>query len=298
MRTENLSFDDASSDVQRRRRNGLSSADRRRQPFERESNGGLQIADETGVAVSTDWESITALATEQLTRVTAARPDIRTVLHLGDLRLDPDIGSGTSRFLRKVNRALESCGVERLLVTPGNHDDWERMSRWWTQHDEAAYRVASRIWFLRPGTRFVMAGRSILSFGGASAFDRAHQPWWPLSMPDPDRARSVAAQGPCDVLLTHEAVGSGIRAVRRVIDGPSSWPVEEIDDSIRSRAVVDELRGAVHPAVALHGHIHRAGLERTEGSLTVALAGRRPEYNAGFLDLPTLTWQWLEDAER
>ncbi|MBT1595673.1 metallophosphoesterase family protein [Curtobacterium flaccumfaciens] len=258
-----------------------------------------EIRYEETVAVSSDWESIIGLAMGQVDRIHAARPDVCTVLHLGDLRLDPHQRSaaGAGRYLRHLDDALHESGIRRLLVTPGNHDDWTRLSSWWEMHQLPAYRVASRIWFLRPGTRFTLAGRTILSFGGASALDRAHQPWWAESMPDAELAKKVSEEGPCDVLLTHEAVDSGIAAVRTVLDGPSRWPTNELHDSARSRTIVTELRDAVRPAVALHGHLHRPGLDRGAQGLTVSLAGRTVLYNAGFLNLTDLTWTWLEDEE-
>jgi len=241
--THSASREAAPHAAQARRNRGypLNSRDRRVQPFPTSDGPTLpEIGDDVSVAVSTDWESIMNLAIGQIDRMTVARPDVHTVLHLGDLRLDPyrRNPAGAGRYLRRLDDALHATGLRRLLVTPWNHDDWSRLTSWWTTHHLPAYRLASRIWFLRPGTRFTVAGRSILSFGGASAFDRAHQPWWDESMPDADLSQRVSAAGPCDVLLTHEAVDSGICAVRRVLDGPARWPTAELRDSARSRLIV------------------------------------------------------------
>jgi hypothetical protein len=272
----------------------LSAAQRRVSPFTPPNAAGLPtLPGPRVVAVSTDWESLLDLAKTQIRRIGNARPDVRTLFHLGDFRLD----DASHKFLSEVDKALDRHNIDRVLVTPGNHDDWNRMNRWWRQHNGAAYRVTPRVWFLRPGTRFSSGSRTVLSFGGASAFDRANQRWWTASMPDARLATIAAESGPVDVLLTHEAVDSPISGIRRIIDGPSEWPDVEIAESVTSRRIVQHLRAQVHPAIALHGHLHVPGSSRTDSGSTVALAGLSANYNAGFLDLTTLTWSWLEDVE-
>ena len=256
---------------------------------------------ETRVAIAGDWHSSGYWARRALKMLHDRAPDIQTVLHLGDFNLTSN--APWAAYRRSVVEAMESNGVERLLVTPGNHDDWGQLGPRFDLHPDEPYRLskAQGVSFLPRGHRFEIGGRTFLSFGGAASPDQEKRiegkDWWRNEEPtEADGARAIAG-GSVDVMLTHEAVDGGTRLVDDVISRPNKRLFDRagLAASQRSRALVTHVWSELAPARLFHGHMHI----RDEGHLSdsrsvYSLAANNSAGNIGILDLKDLTWSWLD----
>lgn len=89
----------------------------------------LSLPGERRVAVVGDWESQPQLVRPLLERLRRVAPDVRTILHVGDLRWSPWKGSrrgpGTAAsFGEWLDEQLVDLDFTRLILVPGNHDSW------------------------------------------------------------------------------------------------------------------------------------------------------------------------------
>ena len=78
----------------------------------------MEVRDER-VLVAGDWNGDANWLRTALERL---RGVSRTLLHVGDFGLWED-------FLSQVDECAEQSGIDRMLVTPGNHEDWGRSPR-------------------------------------------------------------------------------------------------------------------------------------------------------------------------
>ncbi|WP_354025929.1 metallophosphoesterase [Conyzicola nivalis] len=123
----------------------------------------LTLPGETRVAVAGDWHGNTIWIQEMIPALHAAAPEVGTILHAGDFGILP--GPRGKGFLAAVDAQCEASVIERVLVTPGNHDDWTRMNHRFVSQPGEAIRLSDRVWVLPRGFRFTLAGRTFLSFG-------------------------------------------------------------------------------------------------------------------------------------
>lgn len=256
---------------------------------------------ETRVAIAGDWHSSGYWARRALGMLHDRAPDIRTVLHLGDFNLTSN--TPWLAYRRSVVEAMATNGVERILVTPGNHDDWGQLAARFDMHPGKPYDLpkTQTISFLPRGYRFAIGGRSFLSFGGAASPDQGKRiegrDWWPQEEPTTADAHRALAGGTIDVMLAHEGVDGGTRLVDEVIARPNRRLFDEVglSASRRSRFLVTAVWSELAPARLFHGHFH----VRAEGHLPAlrsvySLAANNSPGNIGILDLQDLSWSWLD----
>lgn len=254
---------------------------------------------ETSVAVSGDWESRGEAVFSLIRRLARQHPSVRTVLHLGDLRWVPARRVGKQRlhlydgFLPKLDAELGRARL-RLLLTPGNHDDWSSLQPAFLAHPERPRRLTPQIWALPRGLRFHIGGRTFLSFGGAVSLDVDRGT---AEIPTDDDVRRAVAGGSVDVLLTHEPPNAGIAAVERTLEAHQRWSADRLDLSASSRSRIDRLVDQVRPSVIFHAHMHVGGRVDSGGRRTVALSVIGAPGNTVILRLGTLDVDALETAE-
>jgi len=256
---------------------------------------------ETHVAIAGDWHSSGYWARQALKMLQEHAPGVRTLLHLGDFNLTANVP--WSAYRRNVVEAMAASGLERIFVTPGNHDDWGQLGPRFQAHPNEPYRLPKTrtIAFLPRGYRFTVGGRTFLSLGGAASPDQGKRiegkDWWRTEEPtEADAARALAG-GSADVMLTHEAISGGSRLVDDVIARPNHRLFDErgLDASRRSRAVVTDVWTQLSPARLFHGHMHvRAEGHHSAGRSVYSLAANNSPGNIGVLDLRDLTWAWLD----
>ncbi|MBB4140436.1 metallophosphoesterase [Microbacterium invictum] len=218
--------------------------------------------DDREAIVAGDWHGNLAWVGRAIPA--AARTGVRTLLHLGDFGFWP---GGSADLLATVDHCVAkswertvTSGIERVLVTPGNHEDWASLDSLFAAHPGRAVRVSESVWVLPRGFRFAAGGRSFLSFGGAASIDYAYRvalrSWWPSEMPSLDDIRTAVVGGATDVLLTHDAGLSVTPQIAAVLTGPSQWVASERQYSGMGRTLIDYVLTATNPLLQLHGHHH------------------------------------------
>jgi hypothetical protein len=255
---------------------------------------------ETRVAIAGDWHTSGYWARQALRLLHEQAPDVRTLLHLGDFNLTSNVP--WRAFRRAVVEAMAVGGVERILVTPGNHDDWSQLGPQFDLHPDRPYTLAktSTVAFLPRGYRFAIGGRTFLSFGGAASPDqgRRHEgrDWWTNEEPTQEDAAHALAGGGVDVMLTHEAIDGGTKLVDDITSRPNRRLFDEagLVASRRSRALVTNVWTQLAPARLFHGHMHvRAEGHPSDSQSVYSLAANNSPGNIGILDLRDLSWAWL-----
>jgi hypothetical protein len=285
------------------RRRRLTASQRRIWPTA-DGNPGFDFTypGERRVAIAGDWESNLDAVHAILRTLTNTAPDVRTILHLGDLRYEaPVLVSGKQVLLRntivRLDALLDEFRIRRLLLTPGNHDWPEQLHAEVTRHPDRPYRISQRIWVLPRGFRFRLGTTTFLSFGGAASLDKGpgDRAWSEHEVPTADDVDRATAAGTTDVLLTHEAPDVHIREVDNILRARSAWPATRLRASANSRSLVTKLLRAVAPTLAFHGHMHVAGETHQGGTSTYSLAVAGRPHNTGVLDLHGRDFSWLPD---
>lgn len=254
---------------------------------------------EAHVAFAGDWHANAAWVRIALERLHRQFPQVRTVLHAGDFGLFP--GRHPAGYLNAVDEACRQYGIRDILVTPGNHEDWSALNSAFAEHPGRPVQCSEFVWVLPRGYRFVIGGRSILSFGGAASVDYEYRvsgvSWWEAEIPSPEDVLNAVEGGPVDILITHDAVDGGTPRVELArVTNPQGWPTDALAYSAMSRARVTEVWKAVAPAVLVHGHMHlNAEAELPDGRRVISLGRDETPGNMGVLDLRTLDWLWVAE---
>jgi hypothetical protein len=116
------------------------------------------------VVVAGDWHGNANTARTVIDR--AAALGIHTVLHVGDLGIGPWPGDTTT--MQRVLDGYLSKQDSVLLLTPGNHENWDRIEAAPTD-DEGRQVLADRVLALPRGHRWQIGARTFGSLGGAVA---------------------------------------------------------------------------------------------------------------------------------
>jgi hypothetical protein len=257
------------------------------------------------VVFAGDWHGNLPWATSRIQSVGAS--GVTTILHVGDFGLWP--GNSGRRYLQIVEKTCARAGVE-LLVTPGNHEDWARLTALWAnprRRDPETgaplpLQLTDHIRVLPRGHRFTIGGTSFLSFGGAASVDRHLRTegvdWWPEEMPSEADVDYAIAGGPVDVLVAHDSPEAEwcVPAVRETLArNPLGWPQTSLTWAAVSRERVNRVFETVRPRLLVHGHHHVWGTRtvRLHGSAhstqVVSLAADGGSGNVWRLDLDDLT---------
>ena len=249
-------------------RTKLSASSRRVWPTETGApTHNFTLPEEHTIAIVGDWESHRTDIETTLDVIRRAAPGTRTIMHLGDLRFAaPPVGNGTHlefgpRFLPWLDERLHDRNIERLLLTPGNHEWWQQLHQEFTRHPNRPYRVSRKIWILPRGFEFRIADTTFLSFGGAASLDQGpgSSRWSTHEVASAAEAAAVHPTQHINVLLLHEAVNAGIAGIDAIINRAARWPIERLRASNDSRALVTALRTRLGPDLTFHGHMHIAG---------------------------------------
>jgi hypothetical protein len=263
------------------------------------------------VAVAGDWHGDQVWAQARIESL--GERGITTVLHVGDFGIWP--GPTGKIFLRAVEAACAKRDVI-LLVVPGNHEDWGRLTALWSSQknrDETGallpLRLRDHILLLPRGYRWAMGGRTFVSLGGAPSIDfESRTPgrdWWPDGeMMSRDDVELTIAGGPADVMITHDSPGPPwcvpkIEAMIRT--NPMGWPKRALDYARIGTERVTEAFLGVAPRLLVHGHFHAPDetMVRLPGAdhdtRIWSLGMNRQEGNIRLLDLDSLTEPAPED---
>ncbi|MFD7871506.1 metallophosphoesterase [Microbacterium sp. NPDC059771] len=205
---------------------------------------------DTRVAVCGDWHGNVGWVRTLAPAIGRLAPDVTTILQVGDWWMDTEL----------TDPVFLDAGIERVLVTLGNHEPWPLVVRALDVAPEEAVQISEVTWLLPRPYRFQVGGRQILSLGGATSVDRLWRvpgrEWWAEEAITDEHVDAAIAGGPADVMLTHESPArTSVRAVRRMLSrNPAGFPG-------RGSAGVGGIPGARHPRVgrrASGGSVSRA----------------------------------------
>lgn len=252
---------------------------------------------ERRVAVVGDWESQPQLVRPLLERLRRVAPDVRTILHVGDLRWSPRKGArrgpGTAAsFGEWLDEQLVDLDFTRLILVPGNHDSWAGLQDAFAANPGQFFCPTARVWIAPRGMRFALAGRRYLCMGGAASL---HADGGSLEAPSDNEVRAAADAGRVDVLLTHEALNVGIAEVDRIAMQQRNFPAPRRAASAESRERVTWLYEQVGPELAFFGHMHVAGSTTTRFGDVHCLNVVRRHRHVAMLTLESLGVLWLDD---
>jgi len=183
---------------------------------------------------------------------TAAENGARTIVHVGDLGVDFP-GPKRGRFEARLGRLLVEKNV-RLILSPGNHDNWSTLLKLPVGHDGLAV-WRSNILILPRGGRTVVEGLTIGGLGGAYSVDQQWRTegkdWWAEEEPTQEEAAKLVAGGPVDVLVTHD-VPWGV-PMKGDFNLPPEIEARANETRFLLRSVVDQLQ----PRLIFSGHWHQ-----------------------------------------
>lgn len=257
----------------------------------------LSLPGERRVAVVGDWESQPQLVLPLLARLRRVAPDVRTILHVGDLRWSPRTGSRrghgvAATFGEWLDEQLVGLDFTRLILVPGNHDSWAGLQHVFAANPTRFFRPTEHIWIAPRGMLFTLADRRYLCMGGAASL---HADGGPLEAPRDDEVRRAAGAGQVDVLLTHEALNVGISEVDNIVMRQRKFAATRRAASAESRERVTWLYEQVAPKLAFFGHMHVAGSTTTRFGDVHCLNVVRKRRHVAILTLNTLSVSWLDD---
>lgn len=211
------------------------------------------------IAFAGDWHGNKPFALDTIGAL--ADRGVRRIIHCGDFGLWP--GRGGKHYVRDLNALLVERDVS-LAVVPGNHDDWDQISRLHLDADGfgtivrgVPEGVQSRIFCASRGARWEWGGLRFAGFGGAVSVDRemrrTGRDWWPQETARPEDVTRLAGGGPVDVLVCHDRpIGAPITLPARKL----GWPPYLLELADEHRRLLQTAVDAVTPSVIVHGHYH------------------------------------------
>ncbi|SDO00969.1 Calcineurin-like phosphoesterase [Cryobacterium flavum] len=262
----------------------------------------LSLPGESVVAMAGDWHADSRWCGQVIPFIARKVPGVRTILHAGDFGFWPPL-RGKS-FLGTVDYWSARANISRVLVTPGNHEQWANLNAEFAKNPNQIVQMSEVVWVMPRGFRFTLAGRSFMSFGGGASLDFQDRvpevSWFYDEMASDAEVDQAIAGGPVDVLLTHETIDGGTPLVERIIGAnPMGWNATELAYSAVSRRRITRLYEAVKPEVLVHGHIHvKDETVTATGTRIYSLACDWEQGNAASFDLESGAWQWLGDPRR
>lgn len=251
------------------------------------------------VGIAGDWHGNVGHA-----RLTIEKLDflgVKYIFQLGDFGLFGSLLEYSGDKLRtRVNSLLER-NDQWLLVTLGNHEDYDLLAKFPVLEDGefAGFQYepkAPRILYFQRGQSLTISGRNFLSLGGAASIDykwrleHNNHPrktrakvWWEqerISVLDIHNTIAEAQRlGKIDVFLAHDVFASApITGTHR--QDANKWDSEELAFAQTSRDSLEKVARAVLPTIWLHGHYHQRIETEVELSGTTAKKSRKGKFVA------------------
>lgn len=226
------------------------------------------------VGVAGDWHGNVSHALKTLELF--AKNQVRYIFQLGDFGVFGSLlEHSADKFRTRIARRLEA-NDQWLLVTLGNHENYDLVERFSTVEDGEFTGFnyepkASRILYFKRGQSLTISGRNFLSIGGAASIDyRWRQEWnsspkarakvwWPqerITVLDVENTKAEAKRlGSVDVLLAHDVFAAAPVVGSHRADH-AKWTAGEFEFAQTSRIALQKVAEAVLPKLWLHGHYH------------------------------------------
>ncbi|MFD1846745.1 hypothetical protein ACFSFX_09065, partial [Arthrobacter flavus] len=131
-------------------------------------------------------------------------------------------------------------------------------------------QLSHRRWTANGGpTRTVIEGLTVGGLGGAFSIDQKYRTegkdWWPNEEPTPEQAEQLLANGPVDILITHDV------PVSVPMKSDLKLTADVISEAARTRILLDEVVRKLRPPHLFAGHWHQRRiheLKHEDGSVT------------------------------
>jgi len=220
------------------------------------------------VAFAGDWHGDRIWANARLQSL--GERGVNVVVHVGDFGIWPSTSGKT--FLRTVEAVCDKYDIA-LLVVPGNHEDWGRLTTLWENPKRRAadgsmlpLYLTDHIAVLPRGWRWEMGERSFVALGGAPSVDLhsrdLSRDWWPQEQMTQEDVDYTIAGGYADVMVTHDApappwASPPVEAI--LSSNPMGWPDSALKYARVGRERVTEAFLGVRPRLLVHGHYHCSG---------------------------------------
>lgn len=193
---------------------------------------------ETHVVIAGDWHANIGWVGKAVPAIAREAPGVRTILQVGDFGIW--VGRQGRKHLDAVDFWCDRVGISRVLVTPGNHEDWNWLNSEFSAQPGSPVALSAVVEALPRGYRFEIGNRTFASFGGAASVDFEFRSpginWFRGELPTEQDVALAISRGPADVLLTHETVNGGTPASESVLgSNPMYWRPEALDYSSHSR---------------------------------------------------------------
>lgn len=215
----------------------------------------LPVAEPSRFVVAGDWHGSEFAARAAIG--VAARAGAPVLVQVGDFGLWA--GRDGERFLAAVSAAAVESGVH-VLWLDGNHENFDLLDTFPVDPATRVRPVVPYVAHLPRGSRWTWGGLRFAAVGGATSLDVARRTpgcsWWPQEALTAAQAHRVAAEGPCDVLLTHDCPeGVAIPGVDRV-SSRRWWPEDALRTAWAHREQLAVLVAELSPTHLFHGHFH------------------------------------------
>lgn len=265
---------------------------------------GEQRFDGRVVAFAGDWHGIAPWACSRV--MSAGMLGISVILHVGDFGIWH--GNHGKKYLMAVEKACARYGVT-ILVTPGNHEDWDRLDSKLTKDKGdgwgAVKHMTDHIKVLPRGHRFTLTtpagnSRSFVSLGGAPSIDYATRTegrdWWPSEMITEADVDATIAGGYADVMIAHDSpdVPYAVGSVASILAyNPQGWPLAALSYATVGRNRMHRAYEGVAPSWFFHGHYHAPGMNMVAADgeperWVVSLDQQHSAMNVALLDLDAM----------
>jgi hypothetical protein len=148
------------------------------------------------------------------------------------------------------------------IVLDGNHEQHDWLTDQVTTRgleDDGTCTLAAGVSFAPRGTLLVLDGARVLFVGGAVSIDRSLRTeghdWFAAEALTPEQADLAIAQGPADLMLTHDCPReTGGTALNRIA---AEWGTQAAEDSLANHTLISRVMAACGARRLVHGHLHR-----------------------------------------
>lgn len=253
---------------------------------------------ESHVVLAGDWHGNVEWIGKAIPAIAREASGVGTILHAGDFGIWASVSG--RKYLDAVDFWCNRAGISRVLVTPGNHEDWNWLDIEFNRQPGQPVALSSVVEVLPRGYRFEIGERTFASFGGAASVDFGMRTsgvdWFGSELPTEQDVAHAISGGPSDVLVTHETIDGGTSASEAVLrSNPMQWSQEALAYSRQSRALVTEVWDGLAPKLLFHGHMHVADeIALSSGQQVISLGCDGQARNLALLELSTLSWHWLQ----
>lgn len=193
-----------------------------------------------------------------------ARRSVTHAIILGDFGYWPRNGQGRV-FLAETMNTARSRNI-MLGWLDGNHEDHDELQTL-SLDEHRQHALGTHLVYLGRGARVVFAGQRIVVAGGAVSVDRnyrvAGNDWFAAEELTDEQVERIVADGPADVLLSHDAP-FGVRTLfgpyqqdKPAWQRKTPWPTSALIASDAHQKRMARLVDGLGVHTVLHGHHHR-----------------------------------------